>query len=443
MLNKFKQVKYFYYANRMLSMALAVLVFAALALAIFMFYYTATPSSITMSSGPVGSSFEKNAEKYKKILAREGIKLTILPSEGSVDNLSRLTQKKTKVDVGFVQSGDFPEGSPDFSMLVSLGSVNYQPLMIFYRGNPKSLLSDFKGERLDIGQVGSGAHAIALTLLKVNGIEPADGTTLIDRTTNNPISDLMDNKIDALFLMGDSTPSELIRQLLRTPGINLFNFTQADGYSRRINYLHKLEIPKGAIDFGKNIPEEDVSLIGPSVELVARKDFHPALSDALLEAAREVNGTPGLYRKRGEFPGIIEHDLVVSQDAIRYYNNGKSFLYRTFPFWLASLITRLLGVVVPLGLILIPGLKILPSIYRWHIHSRIYPWYKNLLDIERVAFGTIVTQKELDEQLAKLDQIEQSVNSINIPASYGDLFYGLKGNISFVRERILSRKTSN
>jgi hypothetical protein len=68
----------------------------------------------------------------------------------------------------------------------------------------------------------------------------------------------------------------------KTPGIKLFNFIQADGYARRINYLNKLELPRGSIDFGKNIPPQDINLIGPTVELVARIDLHPVLSDLLL-----------------------------------------------------------------------------------------------------------------------------------------------------------------
>ena len=428
--------------NLVLTISLLVLIIFALGLAVFMFFFAATPNVITITAGPVGSSYQTNAEKYKTILAKEGIKLIILPSEGSAENLNRLKAQKPKVDVGFVQSGMVQEDETTSNNLASLGSINYQPLMIFYSGDPKTLISEFKGQKIDIGQAGSGTRAIALTLLKANGIEPGGDTTLIDRTDPSPAIDLINGKIDALFLMGDSAPTSLLRQLLHTPNINLFNVTQADGYARRIDYLHKLTLPKGAIDFGKNIPSEDLSLIGPTVELVARKDLHPALSDALLDAAREVHSAPGLYRKRGEFPAVMEHDLPISPDAARFYTTGKSFLYRNFPFWLASLINRALAVIVPIGLLLIPGLRILPSIYRWRIQSRIYPWYRNLLEIERVAFKNAVTEKELDEQLSKLDHIELAVNKMKIPPSFGDLFYGLRVHISFVRERIIAIKNS-
>lgn len=435
-----KRISALYGSNSRLPMGMALLGVVALSIALFLYFDSATPNTITITTGPVGSSYQRSAEKYKKILAKEGITLKVIPSEGSVDNLKKLLNPKIAVDVGFVQGGQVNGANVD--NLVSLGSVNYQPVLIFYRGKPKTLLSEFKGQRLDIGQKGSGTHEIALTLLKANGIEPGSDTVLVESPPAAPLQALLENQVDALFVMGDSTASDSIRQLLRSQDINLFNVSQADGYTRRFNYLNKLEMPKGAIDFGKNLPAEDVSLIGPTVELVARNTLHPALSDALLEAAHQVHSNAGLFRKRGEFPAPQEHEFRISSDATRYYTTGKSFLYRTFPFWLASLINRIIAFVVPLALLLIPAFKIVPAIYRWRMQSRIYPWYETLLEIEREAFKAPIDSKSLEKLLEKLNHIEFTINTLKVPASYGDMFYGLRGHIGFVRERLLALKTS-
>ena len=419
-------------------MSIGVILFIGLviSIAILMFMNSATPNSITIASGPNGSSFQKSAEKYKKILSKEGVTLKIITTEGSVDNFKKLSDPKVAVDVGFVLGGEVNDANID--NLFSLGSISYQPLMIFYRGDPKMLVSDFKGLRLDIGQEGSGTHTLALTLLKANGFEPKDGTIYVNTLAGNPVQELQENKIDAIFLMSDSTATDLMRQLLHTPNIHLFNFTQADAYTRRINYLNKLEMPKGSLDFGKNIPADDTYLIGPTVELIARSSLHPALSDLLLEAAREVHGTPGLFKKRGEFPAPQEHEFRISPDATRYYASGKSFLYRTFPFWLASLIARVLAVIVPVALLLIPALKLIPAIYRWRIEYRINRWYRALLELERDAFKLSVDLKRREELLRHLDHIEQAVNKIIVPASFGNHFYGLREHINFVRDRLHS-----
>ena len=419
------------------SVAAILLASLAIGVAIVAFVNSSAPTVITITSGPTGSVFERNAERYKKILAREGVTLKILPSEGSIDNLNRLNDPKIGVDVGFVLGGEVNGANID--KLFSLGSISYQPLMVFYRGAPGNLLSDFKGKRLDIGKEGSGTHNLAFALLKANGIAPDDGTVLVDSVAGDTVQSLLENRIDALFVMGDSTSTDLMRTLLHTPDIQLFNFTQADAYARRIVYLNKLDLPKGSLDFGKNIPAEDISLIAPTVELIARRTLHPALSDVLLEAAKEVHGSPGLFKKRGEFPAPVEHEFPISPDAARFYTSGKSFLYRTFPFWVASLVTRTIAVVVPLALLLIPALKVAPAIYKWRIQFRISRWYKVLLELERDALKPSPDPKRHDELLRHLVEIENTVNMIAIPASFGDLFYDLRVHIDFVRASLLAK----
>jgi TRAP-type uncharacterized transport system substrate-binding protein len=419
-----------------LAVGLILIVGLAVSLAAFGFFDTAAPSTLILASGPEGSAFRRNAEQYKKILAKQGVTLKILPSEGSRDNLKMLTDPKLAVDVGFVLGGEADSKAAE--NLWSLGSISYQPLMIFYRGQPKRLLSDFKGLRIDIGPDGSGTNSLAHALLTANGIKPGDGTTYIDTRSDDTVRALEEGRIDAFFAMSDSTPTTVIRQLLRTTDIHLFNVTQADGYARRIPYLNKLLLPKGSLDFGEDIPAEDVQLIGPTVELVARDSLHPALSDLLLEAAREVHGKPGLYKKRGEFPAPLEHEFRISPDATRYYASGKSFLYRTFPFWVASLIARIVAVLVPVVLVLVPAFKIVPALYRWRMTSRIYRWYGALQRLERDALKPSADAVRREELVRHLDHIESAVVKIVVPPAFGDLFYGLRGHISAVRESLLA-----
>ena len=54
-----------------------------------------------------------------------------------------------------------------------------------------------------------------------------------------------------------------MRELLRKEGIRLFDFTQAEAYTRRLGYLNKLVLPRGGIDFGRDIPDHDVRLLAP------------------------------------------------------------------------------------------------------------------------------------------------------------------------------------
>jgi TRAP transporter TAXI family solute receptor len=418
-----------------------ILIALVTVLIVFLFVRSAPPKTIIMTSGDDSSMFYKIAGKYAKVLARNGVKLKIIKSEGSLENLQRLSKPSYRVDVGFVQAG-LTKGQ-NIDKLVSLGSVAYEPLFIFYRGSkPVELLSQFKGKKLAIGPDGSGTNYLATALLSMNGIEPEGPTELWEMDDEEATQDLLKGKVDAVFLMADSASSELIRKLLNDPGIRLVNFTQADAYTRRVGYLNKLVLPKGAIDFGKNVPDRDICLIAPSVDLIARNDLHPALSDLLLEAAKEIHGRATLFQGRGEFPVPLEHEFRISEDAARYYKSGKSFLYRYFPFWMASLINRILVVFLPIVLILIPGLRVIPAIYQWGTKMRIYRWYRQLLALEQDMIDRMDAGKRQD-LLARLDQIEQAVDNMKVPASFANQFYMLRGHVGFVRTKLMERAAAS
>ncbi len=395
----------------------------------------APPHTITISSGPSGSTFRLTAEKYRKILARDGVKLQILPSEGSLDNLKKLCDPAHHVDIGFVQGG--VATGMNIDKLVSLGSVFHEPLALFYRTPaPVRWLSELSGKRLAIGPEGSGTRVLALVLLKANGITPGGATELLNLSGEEAANALIEGKIDAAFLTGDSATPPIMRKLLWTPGVRLLDFDQADAYTRRYTYLSKMVLPMGVFDFGKNVPSEDVNLIGPTVELVAREDLHPALSDLLIGAAREVHGKASLLQHAGEFPAPLEHEFRISDDARRFYTSGKGFLYRMLPFWVASLADRLLVVVVPVIVLLIPGLKMAPAIYNWRIRSRIFRWYGLLISLERSLLAQ-PTPEERQELLKRLNSIDSEVNKMKMPLSFADQFYVLRDHINFVRSRYM------
>jgi len=420
--------------SRTLSLVVVCFISLVVCLAIYWFIHSAPPRILTITSGPPGSTFERNAEKYRAILARNGVTLKILPSQGSLENLQRLETPSSGVDIGFVQGG-VADGT-NTQKVVSLGNVYYEPLLIFYRASgPLRLLSELDGKRLAIGSLGSGSHSLALTLLQTNGVNAMGTTQLLNLDADEAAKALLAGTIDAVFLMSDSASSQTMRTLLHSPGVRLLGFEQAEAYTRRFNYLNKLRLPEGSIDFGKNLPSQDVWLIGPTVELLAKPDLNAAVSDLLLEAASEVHGNASMLQNQGEFPNPTEQEFKISPDASRFYKSGKTFLYREFPFWIASLVNRILVAFVPMILVLIPGLKLIPAAYKWRMQLRIRRWYRTLLVLEReVAREIAPAQRE--EAHKRLDEIEKAVKRMKVPASFADQFYGLRGHIDYVRDKL-------
>ena len=395
----------------------------------------APPGTIVMAVGRPGSIFQATAERYRRILARNDVKLEIVNTEGSLETLKRLADPASRVDVGFVQGGIASQGPAD--RVMSLGSVFHSPIAIFYRTpKPVSRLSQLEGTTIAIGREGSGTRAIAEALLKANGIQAGGRTTLIDLEGDDAANALVRGSVDAAILTGDSASGANMRRLVQSEAVRMFDVVQADAYTRRFPYLSKVELPPGALDLGRNEPEEKLTLVATTVELLARPDLHPALSDLLIEAAREVHGRASLLQKAGEFPSPLEREYRIGDDAQRYYQSGKSFWYRHLPFWLASLLDRTLILLIPLALLL-PGLKLVPTLYVWRVRQRIYSRYGELMAIEREAFGD-TTQERRDALMKRLDAFEARVVHLRLPGWWADELYVLKNHIGFVRRRLES-----
>lgn len=426
------------------TLSIVILTVLVLGSSIFYFFHAAPPDTLIISTGPVGTQFHSNAVRFQRAIAKQGVKLEILNSQGSSENLRRLSDPKIKVDIAFITSGASrgtnyainAKPETNFSSLVSLGAIYVEPIQIYYNDAETTFISGFKGKRIAVGLSGSGTYRLAMTLLSANGIEPGGDTRLVNLEGEDAAKALLEDRIDVAMLMGDSASSATMRKLRFAKNIRLYNFAQADGYVRRAPYLHRLEVPQGTWDFGKNVPDRTLTLIGPSVDLVARNALHPALNDLLLDAAKELYGGPGIYRKRGEFPAAVEGDFTVSRDAADYYKSGKSFLYRILPFWLASMLNRILIGIVPIVIVLIPGIQVIPRLFKLRIELRIQRWYRAIMQLESdmLKFPGDETRPM---HLERLTHIESAVDQLKMPASFAGQFYNLREHISFVHRRLM------
>jgi TRAP transporter TAXI family solute receptor len=401
------------------------------------FIKPAPPDQLIISTGGEGGAYQRFAARYKDALATYGITLVEKPSAGSTENLERLRNPDFEVDAAFIQGGTARPGEDD--ELVSLGDIYYEPLWIFYRDGALSggdKILDLKGKRVAIGGLGSGTNQLARELLAANGIDDknarlieAGGLPLVER--------LRKNEIDAVFAVGP-TQSSLIWMLLYTPGVRLMNLTHAEAYTRRFPYLARLTLPRGAIDLSLDIPPHDVQLVSPMATLLVREDMHPALIDLLMQAASEVHGAPGVFQKPREFPRAGHSEFPLSKEADRYYKSGKPFLQRYLPFWAATLIDRMVVMLVPLLAVLIPLFKFAPQIYGWRVRSRIYRRYGELKFLEN-RVNEDPGRHTRAEWLEKLETIEKDASTIRTPLTFTDMLYTLRGHIDLVREMILRR----
>ena len=404
---------------------------AAIALFItYQFVDPAPPNRITIATGGPSGAYFAYAQRYRDILAREGVTLDILQTNGSLENIELLQSPEAAVDVAFVQGGT--GGDVDDGTLRSLASLYFEPLWIFLRENvPFTRTDDLVGKRASIGPEGSGSRALALTLLRDTGHDESD-VIVSDLTGKAAVDALRDGRLDIVTLVA-SPSSDLVQELLRADGISLQSFARADAFTRRHRYLSNLTLPEGAVNLGDNLPPNDMMLLAPTANLVAQENLHPALVDLLLEAAHEVHGGGGLFEQPGTFPSPRYLVFPLSEDARRYFTSGPPYLRRTLPFWAATLIDRLALMLLPLIAIIIPLMRIMPPIYKWRVRRRVYRWYKELRKIE-AHIQTGVHDDDLAEHQSKLNRIDDEVRKVKIPWAYAEELYQLRLHIHYVRE---------
>jgi hypothetical protein len=372
-------------------------------------------------------------------LEKEGLKLEVRETQGSVENLRLLQDDDSGVSVAIVQSGlASPE---DTRRLQALGSLYHEPLWVFYRAAvPHNRLSALAGGRLAVGPPGSGTRPVVIQLLAANGIAPgksqgptAGGIVFVDLGPADAAEALKRGEVDAAFFVA-AMDASFVNTLLEAEGVRLMSFGQREAYLRRYRFLSGVTVPAGLVDLGRNVPAREVELVATSATLAARDDLHPALVPLLLASAAQVHGPGDLLSRPGEFPSALYTDLPLGKEARQYFKAGPPVLQRLLPFWLASLADRLKVLLIPLVMLLWPLFRAAPPLVRWRTRRKIYRWYAALNDIDRRLSEGPGTDPEAE--LGRLRSIERQVAHVAVPLSYMQEFYNLRLHLELVRQKL-------
>jgi hypothetical protein len=406
--------------------------FAVLAVGLLILAYLwldpAPPKRVTLATGPAQSAYDEFGKRYRKALAAEGIEVTLLPSQGSSDNLRLL--REGKADLGFVQGGSNERATADESGLESLGSLFVEPVWLFLRE--------------ESARKAAGSRAIA-SLTQLQGLRLMD--KLFDANSIDvqriAISHLEQTPATVAFLAGEldaivfaSAPESLmVQMLLQTPGVKLMDFAQSEAYSRRFPFLTPVVLPRGVVDLARDLPPADLRLVATTTALLTEEKTHPALLQLFAQAARDIHGPAGWFNRAGAFPALEHSEYPVSREAERAIKGGRPFLQRYLPFWLANLVERMwlaLGIIIA---ILLPLSRIVPPVYEFRIRSRVFRWYGQLRAIETRMQSGPADAAQLAQEL---DALDEKVGRISVPLSYADELYALRNNINLVRRKLES-----
>jgi TRAP-type uncharacterized transport system substrate-binding protein len=419
-------------------LAYVVIAFAVaiLVLVVWTVMDAAPPSTVVMATGPEGSDYRELGLRYQEILARNGVTLRLVPSQGGVENLERLRDPKSGVGVGFAQGGlTNAKESPE---LVSLGTLFYEPVWVFFRGElPKLGPDTLKGRSMSVGPPGSGSRKLALELIDVVGMN-RKGMELLEFTPRQAAEAMLQGKLDFAIIV-NSWDSPLAQQLLASGRVNAASLPRAAAHVALRPFLTRLVVPQGVADMKNNRPPTDLVLVAPKASLVVRRELHPAIQYLLLQAAEEVHGGPSIFNKAGEFPAAEAIDLPISDDARQYYRTGPPFLQRYLPFWMAGGVTKLLILLIPIVGVLYPLLQLLPAVYAGIMRQRIYRLYGELKFLES-DFDARKPEQGMEDFVDRLNRLQDRADHMQVPTAFASLLYTLRDHVNVVRARFQAQQ---
>src|SRR5262245_58917941 len=274
--------------RRRLWAALAVLTVATLGLSVWL-AGPSPPRKIVLATGQEGGGYDRFGQQYQARLAKMGLEVELLNTNGSVDNLQRLLDGEA--DVAFVQAGTYRLVDDSGQRLRGLVAVYLEHLWVYSRG-PRSVrtLSDLKGlpppaaaaatagllgspggagplvtsstlaasraPTISIGPERSGTEVVGRLLLRAHGVT-AENARIVNLDNEEAGRGLKDGSVDVALLIS-SYRDPAILDLLARKDVQLMDFQRQDlAHSRQFPYLNSVKLAEGLLNLKDNLPREE------------------------------------------------------------------------------------------------------------------------------------------------------------------------------------------
>jgi TRAP-type uncharacterized transport system substrate-binding protein len=391
------------------------------------------PRSLSMAAGRPGGGYHAIAERYRAILARDGIELTILDTAGSVENARLLAEGQA--DVALLQGG---VSVPDETPVEALAAVFLEPFWIFHRVGVEAAADPVAWQALRVaaGEPGSGTMAAVLAAARALRVELTPDA-LLPLGGADAAEALLQGRADAAVFVAPVT-APYLEPLFASEEIEVAPIRDAEALARRLPFVRMVDIPPAALDYARRIPEERVPLVAMVAALVAREGLHPALVNRLVRAAERIHSGTDLVTVAPIFPSTEGLDMAVNDQASVALRDGPDAFERLLPYWMSAQVSRFALLLVPIIVLLLPLFRLLPGVYAWRMHSRVYRSYPELKAIEREAESDVPPER-LRELLDRLERIDAEARSIRVPPRYREYAYTLRMHIDLVRRNLLEQ----
>lgn len=390
------------------------------------------PQELTLAAGPSQGGYYQVALKYKDILERDGLTLNIVETAGSAENIDLLERRA--VDAALLQGGIHT----DDSQLEAVASIFFEPLIPLVRADnplPRNP-SDWRDLRINSGAPGSGTFTAFEDLQKAVRLA-GNANELFHYGFDEAVQRLIDGDLDiAIFVAPIDAP--YLQDAFWHPDLRVLQMDYVDAISRKLSYANVVEVPAGAISLHRVIPQQSKTLLALDARLSVSPNLHPALVNRLTMAAIELHSARGLINDEGRFPAVQGTEMPVNNASRQLILEGASTWYDWLPYWLAAQINRMLLLLVPVFLVLVPALRTLPALYSYVMGYQVWQHYPSIRDIED-ELETVSDPEALARMDARLAEVDDRISHLRLPSAYRQGAYDARLHIELIRRRIEER----
>jgi uncharacterized protein len=400
------------------------------------------PSTITITSGAKDGMYYRHAQRYAQAFLAYGVEVNVIESEGSVQNIERLRDTREPAQLGFVQGGfgqiDRALPTEGRTNIQTIANVDIEPVWIFARNKQIDSLQQLQGQRVSIGQTGSGSRVVALKLLEQVRLNPKD--LVISETTGmSSVKALTDGTIDAaIFVASPSAP--LVVAMLAAPGVHLITLKRSAALIERIPYLEPRLVAQGMLSSNGRQPEQDAVMLTTIASVVVSENLHPALKRLSAAVASQMHRQAGVFHKAGEFPNLRRADFTSAVEARTTLQHGLPWIEAHLSLNQAQWVWRLFLIGLPLALVCWAWCYFVPAFMRWTIESHVNRWYGELKFIENDLESTKLSGLDFAKHHIQLRAIDSAVNKFEAPAEFMKRIFMLQQHTNFVRNKLLDMR---
>ena len=391
------------------------------------------PRTITIATGQPNSTYEDIADWYEAYFAEHGVKLIRKQSDGAVENVETLAAGG--VDVAFSQGG-IPV--PKDANIVSLGSIQYEPLWLFYRGpefHGPDPLEFLQKKRLSVGAEKSGTRAFVMDLIRQHQLKDEYAKNLVVMNAEDSVKAVLDGRLDGMFLLANTESKDLIPLIERTD-IHLWNFSTARAIGSKIPYITAVSLPIGAISLAPIRPAREKELVATTTTILANKNLHPAIQYLFMMASTDFYRHTHVYFPRpGGFPAFIDAGIPRSTIAEKYLIAGPSGFEHMLPFWLASFIDRIWLMLAALVAVAYPLIQMVPQYRKFHFKYDLDDRYIDLMRIENAARDAKTTE-DMGPIWKAFNELEWRISETWVPSGSKEKFFTFCNAMELLRIRL-------